>query len=1487
MDYAPSIMMTFNAARRDPARALGCSADRGVDPAERLHRRLQRALVVGWVVTALVIGGVASGLFYVNRATAVEQELMGRLAQQAAALEAELTRYRQVAAQITSRTRIRERLEAYNRGEVDRSALRGFSEPKLADAMREARDLIGIQRRDATGQPVVSVGPPLPAELVAQSRTTRMAVRLLRDRGQPVLGVAASIRDPAGHEVGSDVVAFRADSWVADLERFAQGLEAQGAILLVTAEAAEFERLWPREAWPGPALGREARLEHLRTTLAGKPPVGAGLASVSSADGRWRVAAHPLAETSWILVFQGRNAQVLAPAIRDTGLLAGMMILLLGLGLVATQRAMRPLTRRVEATRAAQKALWAERDTLLGHLQQTEARLAEAERLAGFGSWQREPEGQGFWCSRGLCAILEIDPAIGLPSYEAFLQFVPASDQAAVQRVCAASGPEGGPYELEHRLQLSNGRVKYVHQRCTAVQDARGGSIRVLGTTQDVTQSRVAHEALAASEQRYRNVVDNLKEVVFQTDAEGRWTFLNPAWTELTGFSVETSLGRPFLDYVHPADQALNQSEFEPLMREEKSACRHAIRYRHARGGVVWMEVFARLTRGADRSIIGTSGTLNDITERKQAEMERAWQGQFRNLLLELSTAFINVSVEAVDPAIQRALGAIGGFVDAQHAAIYRYDFEAEVATCAFGWDAIGRAGCVAGDTIDLEAIAPWVSVHLRGEIVHVADVATLSPGGWRDRLQRDGIARVLALPLAGQEGCLGFVSFEFRPDRSAPGADEHRLLQLFSQMLVNVEERRASEQELRLAANVFSSAQEGILLIDTAGTILKANAAFTRMTGYGLYDLIGRPARAFLPKAGGEWGDSIASLSPSATESPYWTGELWNQRKTGEWFAALVTVSTVPGIHGERQHYVALYSDITDQKRHAQQLEHIAHYDALTHLPNRLLLADRLRQAMATAQQQEQLLAVVYLDLDGFKEINDTYGHEWGDQVLMTVASRMGQSLRPEDTIGRLGGDEFVAVLVNLPDITASMPLVTELLAAASQPLALERVTLQVSASIGVTAYPQGEPMEAEQLLRQADQAMYQAKLAGKNRYYFFDAAHDRDVRDYHEHLGRVRKALYQNELTVYFQPKVDLRSGVIRGAEALLRWRHPERGLLSPALFLPGVEDSPLAVELGEWVLEQTLIQLARWRAQGRDWSVSVNVGALQLQRTDFMERLRGLLAAYPEVPAGRLELEILESHAVQDIEHVSSVIRECRQLGIPFALDDFGTGYSSLTYLRRLPASQLKIDQSFVRNMLDRPDDLAIVAGIIGLVTAFRVQIIAEGIETLAHGETLIQLGCAEGQGYAIAPPMTAEGFLEWARHWAPPARWAQQGVLRRDTLPLLLALAEYRAWRQAIDAYLNGTTPDHPPLRRAESRFGQWLGPGVRERYAADPHFRHAEGLHARVDAILAEFMALDPREWEGDAHTYWAQLYTALGRLIHELEQILTRADAYEPPDSTG
>ena len=454
--------------------------------------------------------------------------------------------------------------------------------------------------------------------------------------------------------------------------------------------------------------------------------------------------------------------------------------------------------------------------------------------------------------------------------------------------------------------------------------------------------------------------------------------------------------------------------------------------------------------------------------------------------------------------------------------------------------------------------------------------------------------------------------------------------------------------------------------------------------------------------------------------------------------------------------------------KKHESELERIAHYDALTGLPNRVLLADRLHQGMMQAVRRKQRLAVVYLDLDGFKAINDNHGHEAGDQLLIAVASRMKQSLREGDTLARLGGDEFVAVMPYLADIETSIPMLSRLLAAASQPLRLNGLLLQVSASLGVTFYLLSEDIDADQLLRQADQAMYQAKLLGKNRYHVFDAEQDRSVRGHHESLERIRHALTEREFVLYYQPKVNMRTGKVIGAEALIRWQHPERGLLAPAVFLPVIEDHPLAVELGEWVIDNALTQIELWQTAGLDIPVSVNVGARQLQETNFVGRLRTLLAAHPNVNPEDLELEILETSALEDLAQVSMVINACREIGVTFALDDFGTGYSSLTYLKRLPVTLLKIDQSFVRGMLGDSDDLAILDGVLGLAVAFRRQVIAEGVETVEHGEMLLQLGCELGQGYGIARPMPASEMPAWAAAWRIDPSWANLSSVSRDDL-----------------------------------------------------------------------------------------------------------------------
>lgn len=403
--------------------------------------------------------------------------------------------------------------------------------------------------------------------------------------------------------------------------------------------------------------------------------------------------------------------------------------------------------------------------------------------------------------------------------------------------------------------------------------------------------------------------------------------------------------------------------------------------------------------------------------------------------------------------------------------------------------------------------------------------------------------------------------------------------------------------------------------------------------------------------------------------------------------------------------------------------------------------------------------MAVLFLDLDGFKAINDHHGHQAGDQVLVAVAQRMKQVLREGDTLARIGGDEFVAVLVDLDNVSVSSPLISRVLTAAGQPTMLGEISVQVTASIGVTFYPQLNDMDADQLLRQADQAMYLAKLAGKNRYHLFDADQDTHLRGQHERLQRIDLALRQHEFVLLYQPKVNMRTGKMVGAEALIRWRHPQLGLLEPAEFLPVIEDHPLAISVGEWVIEQALSQMETWHATGLDVPISVNIGARQLQQPDFVYRLRTILAGHPQVPGKCVELEVLETNALKDIDQVSQVIAACGQFGVRFALDDFGTGYSSLTYLKRLRVALLKIDQSFVRDMLVDSDDLAILQGVIGLANAFHLQVIAEGVETEAHGTALLALGCELAQGFGIAKPLPADQLPTWAKSWRPAVAWSQ--------------------------------------------------------------------------------------------------------------------------------
>ncbi|WP_320827099.1 EAL domain-containing protein [Reinekea sp.] len=571
----------------------------------------------------------------------------------------------------------------------------------------------------------------------------------------------------------------------------------------------------------------------------------------------------------------------------------------------------------------------------------------------------------------------------------------------------------------------------------------------------------------------------------------------------------------------------------------------------------------------------------------------------------------------------------------------------------------------------------------------------------------------------------------------------------------MDVTRRKETEANLQLLAGVFNHAREGILITSLDGTVIDVNGAFTRITGYARKDILGANQRVL--RSGQQGLDYFAALRSALFTKGYWHGEIWYRKPEGEVFPVMQTISAVLSDTGEIQHYVALFTDISADIEHKNQLQHLAHYDVLTDLPNRALLSNFLHRTMAQGHRRKQSLAVIYLDLDGFKAINDSYGHNVGDQVLVDVGKAMNKSLRQGDLLARIGGDEFVAVLTDLDDVTNSKLLLDRLQSSVVEHGNMSDWELSVTASMGVTFYPQAQPVDADQLLRQADQAMYQAKVAGRDRYHIFDAELDSAIRNGHDGRERIRVALECNEFVLFYQPKINMRTGQITGAEALIRWQDPERGLLMPSDFLPLIDDHPLAIDLGEWVIESALTQMAVWQEAGLALPVSINIGAEQLQHVDFPERLRMILAKHSPELIARLELEILETSALLDIARVGQVVDECTALGLTFALDDFGTGFSSLIYLRRLNVSVLKIDQSFVRDLLHDQDGLAIVEGVIGLATAFKRDVIAEGVETLAHATKLLSLGCELGQGYGIARPMPADALPGWAENWQADPTW----------------------------------------------------------------------------------------------------------------------------------
>ncbi|HEY8342377.1 MAG TPA: EAL domain-containing protein [Calditerricola sp.] len=565
----------------------------------------------------------------------------------------------------------------------------------------------------------------------------------------------------------------------------------------------------------------------------------------------------------------------------------------------------------------------------------------------------------------------------------------------------------------------------------------------------------------------------------------------------------------------------------------------------------------------------------------------------------------------------------------------------------------------------------------------------------------------------------------------------------------------RAAEEAQRLASSVFRYTQEGIMITDASGTILSVNPAFTAITGYTEEDVRGQTPRIL--KSGRHDAAFYRQMWETIQKTGQWRGEIWNKRKNSEIYPEWLTISAVKDDEGRITHYIAVFTDITEQKRYEEQIKHQALHDPLTDLPNRRLFNKRLATAVQQAQGTGRKVAVFFLDLDRFKNVNDTLGHTLGDELLRNVAARLSACVSGEGVLARIGGDEFALLLPSLTERAEAERVAQRIVDRFTQPIALGQRILYVSISVGIALYPD-DGDDCPTLIKNADMAMYCAKEEGGNRYRFFTSGMEQKTVQRWKLENGLRQALELGELRLVYQPQVDVRTGLMIGAEALLRWHHPELGWISPASFIPLAEETGLIVPMGEWVLRTACAQAKTWQGAGLPpIRIAVNLSALQFQEGRLVETVQRVLAETGLEPRF-LELEITEGIMMTNRDQAVEMLHRLKAIGVKIAIDDFGTGYSSLGYLKRFPIDTLKIDKSFIRDCMDVPEDAAIVKAIIALAQNLNIRVVAEGVEHRRQLAFLFAEGCDVIQGYLYNPPVSPvelEGMLR--QQGALAAEW----------------------------------------------------------------------------------------------------------------------------------
>ncbi|BAN34527.1 diguanylate cyclase/phosphodiesterase with PAS/PAC sensor(s) [Sulfuricella denitrificans skB26] len=876
-----------------------------------------------------------------------------------------------------------------------------------------------------------------------------------------------------------------------------------------------------------------------------------------------------------------------------------------------------------------------------------------------------------------------------------FASFVMPEDTGRWHRHFMSSLQHGEEQRCELALKRDDGSLFYARLD-TLGRNIKGDAPLVFITLVDTTESRSAAMALHRSEEMFRRLAQISPAGIFHADTQGACDYVNERWSEITGLSIEESLGDGWMLALHKEDRERTLALWREAMSTMQPKPMEWRMQRHD-GTVRWAFGEAATELDAQGRIAGFIGIVNDITERKQAEIKlRESEERYRQTLQTSIDGFWIASSD-------------GRILDVNDAYCQMISYE--------------REELLNMRIPDLEAMeSPEETAR------HIQEVLTKGHDRFETRHRRkDGQVLEIEISTVHQ-----------------PGEDGG----YFCAFLRDITKSKQVEEDLRIAAIAFES-QAGVMVTDANGIIVRVNQAFTHLTGYSAEEAVGQTSA--LLKSGRHDQAFYQGMWETLKQKGYWQGQMWNRRKNGKIYAEWLTITAVTAPDGRITHYVGTFSDITQNREAEAEIHRLAYYDPLTLLPNRRLLQDRLGQVLAATVRNGHCGAILFLDMDNFKTLNDTRGHDIGDLLLVEVAQRLKTCVRGVDTVARLGGDEFVVLLEDLSgefeEAAAQAKLVGDKVQEViARSYHLKGCEYYCTTSIGISLFRDNN-VTVDELLKHADLAMYQSKNAGRNTQRFFDPAMQAALDEHSALETDLRLALKRQQLRLYYQPQMESTRGLV-GAEALLRWVHPERGLVEPGDFISIAEETGFILPIGYWVLETACAQLKAWEGNPRthELQLAVNVSARQFRQPDFAVQVQQVLAQSGADPT-RLKIELTESLVLDNVSDTIIKMQALKAIGVGFSMDDFGTGYSSLSYLTRLPLDQLKIDRSFIRDFGSDANGAAIVQTIIIMGKTLGLNVIAEGVETVAQRDFLDRNGCHAFQGFLFSRPLPLADFEQF--------------------------------------------------------------------------------------------------------------------------------------------